>query len=104
MAANDAHHRHHGEWFRKHVAEEIDAALDAAKATPEQRKQFIDAFYRSLLTNYGSALTDFTAERLKIFPTKVEGDTANLGDTTTLADPAVVDDLVKNRAGAKAPA
>ncbi len=41
-------------------------------ATPEQRKQFIDAFYHSLLDNYGSALTDFTADRLKIFPTKVE--------------------------------
>ncbi len=27
-----------------------------------------------------------------------ENDTGNLGDTTTLADPAVVDDLVKNRA------
>lgn len=29
-----------------------------------------------------------------------ENDVGNLGDTTTLADPAVVDDLVKNRAGA----
>jgi acetyl-CoA synthetase len=29
-----------------------------------------------------------------------ENDIGNLGDTTTLADPAVVDDLVKNRAGA----
>ena len=28
-----------------------------------------------------------------------EGDTSNLGDTSTLADPGVVDDLVKNRAG-----
>jgi acetyl-CoA synthetase len=28
-----------------------------------------------------------------------EGDVANLGDTTTLADPSVVDDLLKNRAG-----
>ena len=28
-----------------------------------------------------------------------EGDTGNLGDTTTLADPSVVDDLVKNRVG-----
>ena len=28
-----------------------------------------------------------------------EGDTANLGDTSTLADPAVVDDLVANRVG-----
>jgi acetyl-CoA synthetase len=32
-----------------------------------------------------------------------EDDITNLGDTTTLADPAVVDDLVKNRASAKAP-
>jgi acetyl-CoA synthetase len=31
-----------------------------------------------------------------------EGDIGNLGDTTTLADPAVVDDLVKNRAAAGA--
>ena len=30
-----------------------------------------------------------------------ENDVANLGDTSTLADPSVVDDLVKNRAGAK---
>jgi acetyl-CoA synthetase len=30
-----------------------------------------------------------------------EDDIGNLGDTTTLADPTVVDDLVKNRAGAK---
>jgi acetyl-CoA synthetase len=28
-----------------------------------------------------------------------EDDIGNLGDTTTLADPSVVDDLVKNRAG-----
>jgi acetyl-CoA synthetase len=30
-----------------------------------------------------------------------EGDTSNLGDTTTLADPSVVDDLVKNRKAAR---
>jgi phospholipid transport system substrate-binding protein len=41
-------------------------------ATPEQRKRFIDAFYKSLLNNYGSALSDFTADRLKIFPTTVD--------------------------------
>jgi phospholipid transport system substrate-binding protein len=41
-------------------------------ATPEQRQRFIDAFYHSLLTNYGSALVDFTADRLKIFPTRVD--------------------------------
>ena len=43
-------------------------------ATPEQRRHFIDAFYHSLLTNYGSALVDFTADRLKIFPTRVDPD------------------------------
>jgi phospholipid transport system substrate-binding protein len=43
-------------------------------ATAEQRKRFVDAFYHSLLNNYGSALSDFTAERLKIFPSKVDAD------------------------------
>jgi phospholipid transport system substrate-binding protein len=43
-------------------------------ATPEQRKHFVDAFYRSLLRSYGSALVDFTADRLKVFPTKVGPD------------------------------
>jgi len=33
-----------------------------------------------------------------------ENDIGNLGDVTTLADPSVVDDLVKNRAAAKATA
>jgi phospholipid transport system substrate-binding protein len=37
-------------------------------ATPEQRKRFIDAFYQSLLQNYGEALLDFTPDRLKILP------------------------------------
>lgn len=37
-------------------------------ATPEQRKQFVDAFYQSLLRNYGSALAEFTADRLVMLP------------------------------------
>ena len=40
-------------------------------ATPEQRKRFIDAFYQSLLYTYGDAMVDFTADRLKVLPTKV---------------------------------
>jgi phospholipid transport system substrate-binding protein len=40
-------------------------------ATPEQRKRFIDAFYKSLLYTYGDAMVDFTADRLKVLPTKV---------------------------------
>jgi phospholipid transport system substrate-binding protein len=39
-------------------------------ATPEQRQRFIDGFYHSLLTNYGTALLDFTGDRLKVFPYK----------------------------------
>jgi phospholipid transport system substrate-binding protein len=41
-------------------------------ATPEQRKRFVDAFYHSLLSNYGAALVDFTSDKLKIYPTNVE--------------------------------
>lgn len=37
-------------------------------ATPEQRKRFVDAFYQSMLQNYGEALLDFTPDRLKILP------------------------------------
>jgi phospholipid transport system substrate-binding protein len=40
-------------------------------ATPDQKKRFVDAFYHSLLQNYGSALVDFTADKLKVFPSKV---------------------------------
>jgi phospholipid transport system substrate-binding protein len=41
-------------------------------ATPEQRKRFVDAFYHSLLANYGAALVDFTSDKLKIYPTNAE--------------------------------
>jgi len=37
-------------------------------ATPAQRQRFIDAFYQSLLRNYGSALAEFTAERMALLP------------------------------------
>lgn len=44
-------------------------------ATPDQRKRFVDAFYHSLLTNYGAALVEFTADKLKIYPTNVDPST-----------------------------
>jgi phospholipid transport system substrate-binding protein len=40
-------------------------------ASPEQRKRFVEAFYKSLLYTYGDAMVDFTADRLKVLPTKV---------------------------------
>lgn len=39
-------------------------------ATAEQRQRFMGAFYHSLLNNYGTALLDFTADRLKVLPYK----------------------------------
>ncbi len=38
------------------------------EANDDQRKRFINAFYRSLLNNYGDALVDFTADKLKVLP------------------------------------
>jgi phospholipid transport system substrate-binding protein len=43
-------------------------------ATPDQRQRFIDAFYHSLLTNYGAAIAEFTADRLQIFPSNTAPD------------------------------
>lgn len=37
-------------------------------ATPEQRKRFIDAFYKFMLGTYGNALVEFTPDRLTILP------------------------------------
>lgn len=45
-----------------------------SSATPEQRRRFIDAFYKSLLNNYGDALIEFTGDRIKVLPYK--GDAA----------------------------
>jgi phospholipid transport system substrate-binding protein len=39
-----------------------------AAASETQRQRFIKAFYKSLLNNYGDALVDFTADKLKVFP------------------------------------
>jgi phospholipid transport system substrate-binding protein len=62
-------------------------------ATADQRKRFVDAFYHSLLRNYGAALIDFTGDRFVVLPYK--GDP---GDTT-----ATVRTEVKRESGAKIP-
>jgi phospholipid transport system substrate-binding protein len=43
-------------------------------ASADQRKRFVDAFYHSLLNNYGTALTDFTADKLKVIGGKPDSD------------------------------
>jgi len=62
-------------------------------ASAEQRKRFVDAFYHSLLRNYGAALVDFTADRFVILPYKGEA-----ADTT-----ATVRTEVKRSSGDKIP-
>jgi phospholipid transport system substrate-binding protein len=39
-------------------------------ASPEQRQRFVNSFYHSLLNSYGTALLDFTDDRLKVLPYK----------------------------------
>jgi phospholipid transport system substrate-binding protein len=43
-------------------------------ASAEQRKRFIDAFYHSMVANYGKSLVNFTGDRLKVYPTKMGSD------------------------------
>jgi phospholipid transport system substrate-binding protein len=62
-------------------------------ATPEQQKRFIAAFYQSLLHNYGSALAEFTADRLTVLPFR--------GDLAT--GPAIVRTEVKRSNGQRVP-
>jgi phospholipid transport system substrate-binding protein len=54
--------------FDTEYAARLVLAKNWRTATPEQRKQFINAFYQSLLQNYGTTLLEFTADRLKILP------------------------------------
>ena len=62
-------------------------------ATPEQRQKFVDAFYQSLLENYGAALVEFTADRMVVLPFK--------GDAS--ADRATVRTEVKRSDGTRVP-
>lgn len=62
-------------------------------ATADQRKRFVDAFYKSLLRTYGASLVDFTADRLTVLPFR--GDPA--------ADQATVRTEVKRDNGARVP-
>jgi phospholipid transport system substrate-binding protein len=41
-------------------------------ATEDQRTRFIEAFKNSMLQNYGNALVNFTANRLKVLPGRVD--------------------------------
>jgi phospholipid transport system substrate-binding protein len=54
--------------FDTAYAAQLVLAKHWREATPEQRKRFVEAFYQSLLQNYGEALAEFTPDRLRILP------------------------------------
>lgn len=62
-------------------------------ATPEQRQRFIQAFVGSLMGDYGDAVLEFTADRLKLLPFR--GDPA--------ATSATVRSLVRRDDGTEVP-
>ncbi len=68
-------------WLLPHFDSEYSARLVLGRywrdASPDQRQRFIDAFYHSLLNNYGTALAGFTADRLKVFPSKPDPGATN---------------------------
>ena len=55
-------------YFDTQYSAQLVLAKNWRAATPEQRKRFVEAFYQSLLQNYGDALLEFTPDRLKILP------------------------------------
>jgi phospholipid transport system substrate-binding protein len=69
-------------WLLPHFDTAYSARLVLGKhwrdASEEQRKRFVNAFYQSLLRNYGSALVDFTSDRMKFLPAQVDGDNATV--------------------------
>jgi phospholipid transport system substrate-binding protein len=62
-------------------------------ASEEQRKRFVDAFYHSLLHNYGNALLNFTAGNFTVLPFRGDPGATN----------ATVKTMVKKSTGEKVP-
>lgn len=63
--------------FDSEYAARLVLAKHWRTASTQQRKDFVDAFYQSLLASYGSSVVDFTLDRLKILPYKGEADAKN---------------------------
>ena len=55
-----------------------------AAASEDQRSHFVKAFYKSLLSNYGDALADFTGDKLKVFPYTGDANAQNATVRTTV--------------------
>jgi len=56
--------------FDTQTAAQRVLAVHWRTATPEQRRRFIDAFYKFMLGTYGDALLEFTPDKLVVLPFK----------------------------------
>jgi phospholipid transport system substrate-binding protein len=54
--------------FDAEYATQLVLARHWSDASAEQRRQFIEAFHSALLRTYGSALTNVTADRMRVLP------------------------------------
>lgn len=63
-------------YFDTAYAAQLVLAKNWRTATPEQRKRFVEAFYQSMLQNYGETLLEFTPDRLRILPFQGKPDDA----------------------------
>ena len=79
--------------FDTEYAAQLVLAQNWRTATPDQQKRFVKALYKALLRVYGGAITDFTADRLKLQPFR--GDPAS--------SQATVRTLVTRSSGAVVP-
>jgi phospholipid transport system substrate-binding protein len=82
--------------FLPHLDTELSAKQVLGRhwntASPEQRQRFIDAFVKSMLNNYGDALLNFTANRLRVLPFRGAADSpyATIGTQVRKDDGSLV--------------
>ncbi len=79
-------------YFDTHYAAQLVLGRYWRTATEDQRTRFIEAFKDSMLQNYGNALVNFTANRLKVQPGRVDpgSDLATVSTTITRDDGTTV--------------
>jgi phospholipid transport system substrate-binding protein len=77
------------QYILPHVDTRFAAQLVLGKywrtATAQQRDRFINAFYHSMLNNYGTAIVEFTSNTLKVYPTRLSAGAQNATVRTEMA-------------------
>ena len=81
--------------FDTEYAAQLVLAQNWRTATAEQRTHFVSALYGALLRTYGAAISDFTADRLKLLPYR--------GEEPATATQATVRTLVRRSSGVEVP-